>query len=109
MPERGHGADLDSELVRPVITLVNKGMVDETLRMVVDCTPAMRAEVERLLEGYHALGTLSYGLHVSDTALMTCFVQNYNGRHLHFIDGGDGGYAFAARGLKERIRHRQTG
>jgi len=82
---------------------------DETLRMVVDCTPAMQAGVERLLEGYHALGNLSYGLHVSDTALMTCFVQNYNGRHLHFIDGGDGGYAFASRGLKERIRRRETG
>ncbi len=32
---------------------------------------------------------------------MTCFVKNQQ-NHIHFIDGGDGGYAMAARMLKEK-------
>jgi hypothetical protein len=30
-------------------------------------------------------------------------VQSYNGNHLHFVDGSDGGYALAARELKKRL------
>ncbi len=30
---------------------------------------------------------------------LTC----YNGNHLHFVDGSDGGYAIAARGLKAQL------
>jgi hypothetical protein len=45
---------------------------------------------------------LAYGLHVSDRAHMTCLVFNYAGKHLHFIDGADGGLFSAARAFKER-------
>ena len=32
---------------------------------------------------------------------MTCFVDGLSdGKHIHFIDGGDGGYAMAAMKLK---------
>ena len=33
---------------------------------------------------------------------MTCLVFDYSGRHLHFIDGADGGFFSAAVGFKER-------
>ncbi len=33
---------------------------------------------------------------------MTCLVFNYAGRHLHFIDGADGGLFLAAKAFKER-------
>jgi hypothetical protein len=33
---------------------------------------------------------------------MTCLVFDYSGRHLHFIDGADGGFFCAAIGFKER-------
>jgi hypothetical protein len=34
---------------------------------------------------------------------MTCFVSGFgDGQHIHFIDGDDGGYAIAAKALKER-------
>jgi len=40
-------------------------------------------------------------VHVADAALMTCLVFDLEeSRHLHFIDGGDGGLAMAARQLK---------
>ncbi len=34
---------------------------------------------------------------------MTCLVFDYSGRHLHFIDGAEGGLSLAAKPLKERV------
>jgi hypothetical protein len=34
---------------------------------------------------------------------MTCLVFERNGNQVHFIDGADGGYAIAAKGMKQRI------
>jgi hypothetical protein len=38
---------------------------------------------------------------------MTCLVFDYAGRHLHFIDGADGGLFMAAKALKERLSTRR--
>jgi hypothetical protein len=46
---------------------------------------------------------LVYGAHVADRAQMTCMIFNYSGRHLHFIDGANGGLSMAAKALKERM------
>jgi hypothetical protein len=34
--------------------------------------------------------------------MITCLVFQYEKEHVHFVDGADGGYANAARDLKER-------
>ena len=35
---------------------------------------------------------------------MTCYVNGLeDGQHIHFIDGGDGGYAVAAKQLKQQL------
>ena len=40
-------------------------------------------------------------MNVSDTALMTCLVTSETeGLHVHFVDGGGGGYTKAAKQLK---------
>ncbi|MBI2378093.1 MAG: DUF3095 family protein [Deltaproteobacteria bacterium] len=81
---------------------------DETLRLVIDCTDEMKQKLEALLEGEHRSGRVFYGIHRSDEALMTCFVQNMRkGGHIHFIDGAGGGYAEAARELKRQMKAAQ--
>lgn len=78
---------------------------DDVLRMVVDCTAEQCAAVRALLERLASEGELSYGLHEAPEALMTCFVYDVkDGGHIHFIDGGDGGYAMAARQLKAQLK-----
>lgn len=73
--------------------------LDDTFRAVLDLSPSQTDELEGLLTGLQRAGEVSYGMHRSDHALMTCFVRSLD-RHLHFVDGGDGGYAMAARQLK---------
>jgi hypothetical protein len=46
---------------------------------------------------------LAYGIHRSSSALATCMVKAYEGDHVHFVDGADGGYALAARQLKAQL------
>jgi len=78
---------------------------DDMLRMVLDCSNDQADAIRDYLEARRAAGELCYGIHLSDTALMTCYVQDLNdGGHIHFIDGGDGGYAVAAKQLKQQLR-----
>ncbi len=76
----------------------------DALRMVIDCTPAEAEAVRRLLNEAWRNGAIDYGTHMAGAALMTCFVRNLEeGRHVHFIDGADGGYALAASDMKQRM------
>jgi hypothetical protein len=79
---------------------------DGMLRMVMDGSEAQYEELRRYLEGQRRQGRLVYGMHKSREALVTCIVFSYNGNHVHFVDGSDGGYAMAARGLKAQLNSR---
>ncbi|MFN3700317.1 MAG: DUF3095 domain-containing protein [Alphaproteobacteria bacterium] len=77
---------------------------DGMLRMVLDCTEDQVEMIETHLADMHGKGQIVYGTHYSNSALMTCFVQNLEKLgHVHFIDGNDGGYASAAKKLKEQL------
>jgi hypothetical protein len=76
----------------------------DTLHMVLDCSGEEAAAIEADLAARHARGEIVYGLHLADRALMTCLVFSLaESRHVHFIDGADGGYALAALQLKEQL------
>lgn len=81
---------------------------DGVLRMVIDGSDAQTVELEEYLESQHKAGLLIYGMYKSPEALVTCLVQSYNGKHMHFVDGSDGGYALAARGLKQQLKALRT-
>ena len=70
---------------------------DDALRMVLDCTP----EHVELLRSYleTCRDDLYYGMHLSDSSLMTCLASG-----IHFIDGNHGGYALAAKQMKEQMK-----
>ena len=77
---------------------------DDMLRLVIDVTPDQIKKIEAHFETLYRAGEIFYGIHTSDHAVMTCLVGSVgDGGHIHFIDGGDGGYALAAKTLKEQI------
>lgn len=77
---------------------------DDQLRMVISGCSEQRETLLDLLRQLQQQGLLAFGLHVSDRALMTCVISDYQLHHVHFVDAADGGYAMAARALKKQIQ-----
>lgn len=78
---------------------------DDMLRSVLDVTPDQATQIEAYLDTEYAAGRIVHGVHVADAALMTCLVFDLSrSEHMHFIDGGDGGFAMAATALKARVQ-----
>ena len=74
---------------------------DDNLRMTLDCTPALADSIEKRLEQAEAARIARFGIHRQPAAIMTCIVPSIaESNHVHFVDGGAGGYALAARRLK---------
>jgi DUF3095 family protein len=74
---------------------------DDGLRMILDCSAELEAELSQRLAAAASAGVVRYGLHRQDAAMMTCFTPSaLRADHVHFIDGARGGYASAATALK---------
>lgn len=79
--------------------------IDGILKMVIDCTFEEKDNLMVVLNKYHNDEKIFYGVHLSDSSLMTCVVHDMkDNQHIHFIDGNNGGYAFAAKELKAQIK-----
>jgi len=75
---------------------------DDNLRMTLDCTPALADRIERRLADARDAKIARFGLHRQPAAIMTCIVPSASeSDHVHFIDGAAGGYALAARQMKQ--------
>ncbi|MBI3395847.1 MAG: DUF3095 domain-containing protein, partial [Spirochaetia bacterium] len=98
-----NGYDL-VDLKETIIRATDYRKFDGTLKMVLACSSSERSQIERFLAQERSNGTLAYGVHVSDRALMTCLVNEGTAREVHFVDAADGGYAMAARMIKEQLR-----
>ncbi|HEY7885463.1 MAG TPA: DUF3095 family protein [Cellvibrionaceae bacterium] len=76
---------------------------DNTLRVTLDCTPTQISQIRQFLTERHQARELWFGIFESDQTLMTCFVEGLtDGKHFHFIDADNGGYAAAAIELKRQ-------
>jgi len=76
---------------------------DEVLRMIISGTLEQRKQLTAYLEDLRDKRKIVFGIHASDSALMTCLVFNYENDHVHFLDGTDGGYALAAKDMKQQL------
>lgn len=75
---------------------------DDNLRMTLDCTPALADRIEQRLRRAGGDGIVKFGAHRQSSAIMTCIVPSISASdHFHFVDGAAGGYALAARQLKQ--------
>ena len=76
---------------------------DEVLRMVISGTVEQRQQLTTYLEHLRGNRKIVFGIHTSTKALITCLVFNHENDHIHFLDGSDGGYALAAKEMKQQL------
>lgn len=74
---------------------------DDMLRMVISATKSQSAQLETYLKEAFDKKELIYGIHKADSALMTCLIFERHGKHIHFVDSANGGYALAAKSMKQ--------
>jgi hypothetical protein len=87
-----------------VIKTTDTEKFDDMLRMVISLNKNESLKLEEFLEKEFKKKNLVYGIHKSDSALMTCLIFERHGKHIHFVDSSNGGYALASKGLKKRLR-----
>jgi hypothetical protein len=77
---------------------------DDNLRMTLDCTPGLADRIERSLREAAAADIVKFGVHRQSSAIMTCIVPSISASdHFHFVEGAAGGYASAARQMKQSV------
>ena len=95
------GRFIPAKYTRELIDNSDFRKFDDSLRMVLDCTPELADAIERHLAVCAGQGVVRYGTHRQQAAMMTCFTPSpTNSNHVHFIDGAMGGYAMAASTMK---------
>lgn len=87
-----------------IIRTTDTEKFDDMLRMVISTNKSQTLELEEYLEKEFQKRNLIYGIHKSDSALMTCLIFERHGKHIHFVDSSKGGYALASKELKNRLK-----
>ncbi len=77
-------------------------------RHILAGTAEQRLRLDAWLEERYQRSELVFGMHTTNRAQMTCLVFNYAGKHMHFIDGADGGLFLAAKAFKRRLAQMQA-
>lgn len=78
-------------------------VIDGKINTVITGNSTQREKLVLALNKLENEGEILYGLFVSRESVMSCYVRNMNDKHIHFIDGAEGGYTKAATVLKQKI------
>ncbi len=81
---------------------------DDTLRMTISGSNKQKELLIQYLEEMRRRGKIAYGIHEAPRSLMTCIVYERFGRQVHFVDADNGGYALAAKQMKEMLKQSQS-
>jgi len=96
------GREYLSQLISNADTLVIDGRINTIISGKMD----KRIKLLNFLSEQEKNGSLVYGYHISKESVMTCYIENRNAKHIHFVDGADGGYTEAAKKLKQKLKQK---
>jgi len=97
-------SEIGQKYLNELVKLCDIFVLDGRINMVISGKATQRSALVDFLEELEKNGEIIYGIHVSQESIISCYVRNREAHHIHFIDGGDGGYTQAAVLLKEKIR-----
>jgi len=90
--------------LRSMIEMSDTLVIDGKLNTVISGTEAQRLKLQSALNKLEESGEIFYGLYVSRESVMSCYVRDMDDGHIHFVDGGEGGYTKAAGLMKLKLQ-----
>ena len=94
----------DKSYLAQLIMFSDTLTIDGRVNTIITGTKENRIRLLDYLKEQEEKGLLIYGHHVSPESIMTCYIENRNSKHIHFLDGSNGGYTEASKELKPKIR-----
>lgn len=91
------------EYLNTLIELTDTLVLDGRLNTVISGLKTQHDELEKFLNKMESDGEIQFGTHRSKESIMSCYVRDRKDQHIHFVDGGDGGYTKAAGVLKTKF------
>ncbi|MBT8296103.1 MAG: DUF3095 domain-containing protein [Gramella sp.] len=92
--------------LQKLVELSDNLTLDGRINTVITGNSKQRKRLIRYLDLLENEGLIKYGYHVSEESIMSCYVKDMStDQHIHFIDGGNGGYTKAANHLKSKFQH----
>jgi hypothetical protein len=91
------------QYLNTLIELTDTLVLDGRINTVISGLNKQHNILEEFLEEMERSGEISFGMHRSKESIMSCYVRDRKDQHIHFVDGGDGGYTKAAGLLKSKF------
>jgi len=91
------------EYLNMLIELTDTLVLDGRINTVISGISTQHDELERFLKELEIEEEIHFGTHRSKDSIMSCYVRDLKDQHIHFVDGGDGGYTKAAKVLKTKF------
>jgi hypothetical protein len=92
------------EYLKQLIAHADTFAVDGRVNTILCATPDKHERFLRYLTAEEEAGRLIYGRHISKESIMTCYIEERNQKHIHFVDGADGGYTEASKEFKSKLK-----
>lgn len=92
------------EYLRQLISNADILTIDGRINTIITGKSDKRIQFLNYLSRQEQEGNLIYGHHISKESIMTCYIENRNAKHIHFVDGSDGGYTEAAKEFKRKFK-----
>lgn len=91
------------EYLKQVVTNADTLTIDGRISTIISGSKDQRIRFVQYLKEQEQAGKLFYGHFKTGECIMTCYIENRNNKHIHFVDGADGGYTEASKELKSKL------
>lgn len=78
-------------------------MLDGFLNTVISGTDKQVVRLKTLLDNLERQHKIIYGIHITHASIMSCYIEDRDEKHIHFVDGTEGGYTSAAIMFKQKL------
>ncbi len=78
--------------------------LDGRLNTIITGNRAKRKELIHWLTEKEQNDELIFSYHISQESIITCYIEDRDEKHIHFLDGADGGYTEASKEFKRKLK-----